>query len=96
MTDFYEDDDPVEDLLAVYGAGEKQTTKCPHRDTWFSREICAEPCGMMHTYCTDCGKMMEKCATILRAKPFGDKRRAALEKAKRLLEYVIRELDSLE
>jgi len=32
---------------------------CTHeRDTWFSRTICAEPCGSMHDVCTDCSKVL--------------------------------------
>ena len=32
---------------------------CPHEDTWFDRTLCA--CGMMHTYCDDCGRVMGWC-----------------------------------
>lgn len=34
---------------------------CWHKDTWFSREVCPDPCGKMHNYCTDCGLRMEGC-----------------------------------
>lgn len=27
----------------------------------FDRVICAEPCGLMHSYCTICGKCAEIC-----------------------------------
>lgn len=69
---------------------------CSHEDSWFDRSICADPCGMMHSYCTDCGHMMERCAFQEKAAGFRTKRRIALERAKKLLEYVIKELDSLE
>jgi hypothetical protein len=34
---------------------------CPHNDAWFDRVICPEPCGMMHTYCADCGANLDTC-----------------------------------
>jgi hypothetical protein len=35
---------------------------CAHGDTWFSRTLCSEPCGNMHTYCTECGACLDHCA----------------------------------
>jgi len=34
---------------------------CIHEDTWFDRTICPEPCGTMHTYCSDCGVHLGYC-----------------------------------
>lgn len=34
---------------------------CPHADQVFDRSICPEPCGVMHTYCLDCGEALETC-----------------------------------
>ena len=28
----------------------------------FDRTVCPEPCGMMHSYCTFCGKRQDSCA----------------------------------
>lgn len=31
-------------------------SECEHKNgDWFDRSICSEPCGSMHTRCTDCG-----------------------------------------
>jgi len=35
---------------------------CEHRSTTFSRDICPDPCGVMHTYCDDCDGMVDRCA----------------------------------
>lgn len=35
---------------------------CQHRSTTFSRDICPDPCGVMHTYCDDCDGMVDRCA----------------------------------
>lgn len=35
---------------------------CSHRNTWFSRTLCAEPCDTMHTYCSDCNVCLDHCA----------------------------------
>lgn len=35
---------------------------CKHPDTWFSRTVCPEPCGYMHTYCTECSEPLDPCA----------------------------------
>lgn len=35
---------------------------CQHRNSTFSRDICPEPCGVMHTSCDDCGETLEGCA----------------------------------
>lgn len=40
----------------------RKPATCAHGDTWFSRTLCAEPCGMMHTYCTRCAAMIDDCA----------------------------------
>mgnify|MGYP003575045932 CR=1 FL=1 len=32
---------------------------CTHPDTWFDRTVCAEPCGTMHTICTECGEPLD-------------------------------------
>jgi hypothetical protein len=37
------------------------TAGCSHRDTWFNRSICAEPCGSMHDVCVDCGQVVDYC-----------------------------------
>jgi len=44
--------DIARDVLAGAGGGEK----CEHRDTSFSRTLCA--CGAMHDYCDDCGRAL--------------------------------------
>lgn len=41
--------------------GKKQKLRCQHDNTWFDRSICAEPCGDMHTSCTDCGYIFGGC-----------------------------------
>lgn len=33
--DFYEDDEPVADVVAAFEAGESVITECPHGQTWF-------------------------------------------------------------
>lgn len=38
--------------------------ECAHVDSWFSRTLCPEPCGMMHNYCTECGTCIDECASI--------------------------------
>jgi hypothetical protein len=30
-------------------------------NTWFDRELCAEPCGAMHQRCRDCGRPTDQC-----------------------------------
>ncbi len=35
--------------------------ECHHVDTWFDRTFCPEPCGSMHTICTDCGEIFGGC-----------------------------------
>jgi len=30
-------------------------------DTWFDREMCPPPCGMMHTRCQWCGRAVDGC-----------------------------------
>jgi hypothetical protein len=30
-------------------------------DNWFDRSICPEPCGMMHTRCSNCGHALDNC-----------------------------------
>lgn len=37
---------------------------CQHRDTTFSRDICPDPCGVMHTSCDDCGEMVDACVHV--------------------------------
>ena len=32
---------------------------CRHEATWFDRSLCA--CGVMHTYCEDCGLAVDGC-----------------------------------
>lgn len=34
---------------------------CHHEACWYDRTICPEPCGMQHSYCTDCGDRFEPC-----------------------------------
>jgi hypothetical protein len=34
---------------------------CTQFGTWFDRSICAEPCGAMHTRCTECGVALDAC-----------------------------------
>jgi hypothetical protein len=34
---------------------------CTQFGTWFDRSICAEPCGAMHTRCTECGVALDTC-----------------------------------
>lgn len=34
---------------------------CVHPDSVFSRTVCPEPCGMMHTYCATCGDCLDDC-----------------------------------
>lgn len=34
---------------------------CRHDDTWFDRTICPEPCGAMHTRCTNCSRALDRC-----------------------------------
>lgn len=36
-------------------------SECQHEDTWFDRSICPEPCGAMHTICSDCGFIFGGC-----------------------------------
>lgn len=40
------------------------TAPCPHPDSWFSRELCEEPCGSMHYYCTECGALVDFCENV--------------------------------
>lgn len=35
--------------------------KCDHRNQYFDREICPEPCGRMHYFCDDCGECADEC-----------------------------------
>lgn len=51
----------LDDLLGHVAA--HLETPCEHRGgTWFDRTICREPCGAMHTCCTDCGEPIDTCA----------------------------------
>ena len=35
---------------------------CEHRgDTWFDRQLCAQPCGAMHDRCVACGEAVDSC-----------------------------------
>ncbi len=34
---------------------------CTEHGTWFDRSVCAEPCGAMHTRCTNCGVALDAC-----------------------------------
>ncbi|MEU2443527.1 hypothetical protein ABZ588_08405 [Streptomyces althioticus] len=34
---------------------------CTQFGTWFDRSVCAEPCGAMHTRCTNCGVALDAC-----------------------------------
>jgi hypothetical protein len=38
---------------------------CEHRrGTWFDRQLCAEPCGVMHDRCVTCGEALDHCALM--------------------------------
>jgi ferredoxin len=37
------------------------SNQCAHEDTSFDRTLCAEPCGVMHTYCQHCGECLDEC-----------------------------------
>lgn len=36
--------------------------QCRHRNTWFDRTICPDPCDSMHDVCIDCGVVVGHCA----------------------------------
>jgi len=38
---------------------------CQHRSTTFSRDICPDPCGVMHTLCLGCWATLDECAHVL-------------------------------
>ncbi|MFG2970831.1 hypothetical protein ACGFZS_46940 [Streptomyces sp. NPDC048288] len=40
---------------------EAQAHACTEYDTWFDRTVCAEPCGAMHTRCSNCGAAIDGC-----------------------------------
>lgn len=62
----------------AYGEIGWEGPKChPNADTWFDREICFEPCGLMHYRCTECGKVDGYC-------PFED------EESNAVTEYLYR------
>jgi hypothetical protein len=35
--------------------------RCKHENTWFDRTVCEEPCGAMHTVCSDCSAVVDYC-----------------------------------
>lgn len=38
---------------------DQEMCQCEHPDTWFSRSLCPDPCGFMHTYCIECGDPLD-------------------------------------
>lgn len=44
---------------------QEQQSAGPHNcddQAWFDRSVCAEPCGSMHYYCGQCGRLLDACA----------------------------------
>jgi hypothetical protein len=39
-------------------------------DNYFDRTLCAEPCGMMHTRCLECGDPLDRCEFVERGEDF--------------------------
>lgn len=42
--------------------GPQVSCDCGSDDNWFDRSVCPEPCNMMHTRCSDCGRPLGGCA----------------------------------
>lgn len=67
MSDKHWTDEGVQaGLLPQIWADWAKTVTCarcghPSDDTWFDREVCPEPCGMMHTRCKGCGTDADGC-----------------------------------
>jgi hypothetical protein len=47
---------PADEPAKTAGCGEGK-----HGGTWFDRELCAEPCGKMHTRCNVCDQPVDGC-----------------------------------
>ncbi|MGA5330977.1 hypothetical protein ACPCJT_20330 [Streptomyces griseoincarnatus] len=49
------------DETATTGAEYVAQHACTQFGTWFDRSVCSEPCGAMHTRCTECGVALDAC-----------------------------------